>query len=89
MSDDGQHDHERDVWRSPDGHYRLAAYVHDDPDGLTTHYVTEALDASGTLGLIGDATWRPVADLREALAVLGLVARQLDGDARVEEVAGC
>lgn len=69
---------ERDVWRSPDGRYRLVAVVVDTPRGIVTHYHTEALTQAGR--------WRHV-ESWEALAVLRLLARQLDRDAG-EERAG-
>lgn len=71
-------DAERDVWRSPDGRYRLVAVVCDGKKGLTTYYTARTLRGG---------VWQPTTPY-EAIDVLALLARQMDGDAK-EERAGC
>lgn len=66
---------ERDVWRSPDGRYRLVARVWDSSAGLRTDYTAQVYEF---------ARWRPVVEAGEALAVAASLARQLDRDAREE-----
>lgn len=73
---------ERDIWRSPDGRFRLVARVCDGARGLTTTYLPQTREAASGGAWRGCDSW-------EASQLLAVLARQLDGDAGVEEVAGC
>lgn len=71
---------ERDVWRSPDGRFRLVAHVRDGPHGLTTTYHPQTREPASA------GEWR-ACDSWEASCLLTVLARQLDRDAQ-EEMAG-